>query len=371
MKKIRLCIIIFVTILLCSCNVNENAIPIESEQSAVTDNTVEKNNDIVSEESNIRVFNVGQGLSILFQSDKNHNILYDGGGRNSSSYLVSRLKKLGIDRIDYIVASHYDEDHIAGLVGVIHTFEVENVICPDYETDTKIYQSFISEINSNSVNVIYPVLGEQYIDGSITMNILSADNKAVEDNDRSIAIQFVDNTFSMIVTGDCSAEKEKEIIDNFNDLDCDIYVAAHHGSKYSSSEAFLENIKPEYAIISCGKDNSYGHPHDEVLERLNLCGAKIYRTDQQGEIVIDISENDYIISVHDEEVSKNEKITNVQSDEQKKYVLNINTRKIHKPDCSSVSDILEKNIEYSSKSIIELENEGYEKCKRCFAKENK
>lgn len=365
MKKIRLSIIIFVTLFLCSCNANEKTTLIESDTSFVTNNTILNNNDIVSEKSNIRVFDVGQGLSILFQSNNNY-ILYDGGGRNTSSYLVSRLKKLGVDKFDYIIASHYDEDHIAGLVGVIHSFDVHNIICPDYETETKIYQSLINEITSKKVNVIHPKLGEQYNDGTITMNILSADNKADEDNDRSIAVEFVDNKFSMLVTGDCSAEKENEIIEDFINIDCDIYVAAHHGSRYSSSEEFLKNIKPENIIISCGKDNSYGHPHDEALERFNSCGAKVYRTDQQGEILIDIRKENYNISADIEETGENVKTTNVQSDEQSNYVLNTNTRKIHKPNCSSVSDISEKNIKYTSKSIMELENDGYEKCKRCL-----
>lgn len=117
------------------------------------------------------MFDVGQGLSILFQSNSNHNILYDGGGRSISSCLVSRLKKLGIDKIDYIVVSHYDEDHIAGLVGVIHTLKVGNVICPDYENETKIYQSLIYQINSKNINVIHPKPGEQYTSGSKTDNM--------------------------------------------------------------------------------------------------------------------------------------------------------------------------------------------------------
>lgn len=370
MKKIGLSILLFLALFLCGCNVNEKTIPVENDTSVVTDDTILNNNDIVSEESRIRVFDVGQGLSILFQSNNNY-ILYDGGGRSTSSYLVSRLKKLGVVKIDYIVVSHYDEDHIAGLVGVIHTFKVENIICPNYENETKIYYSFINEINSKDVNVIHPKLGEQYIDGTITMNILSADNKAAEDNDRSIVVEFVDKSFSMLVTGDCSAEKEKEIIDNFNNIDCDIYVAAHHGSRYSSSKEFLVNIEPENIIISCGKDNSYGHPHDEALERFNSCGAKVYRTDQQGEILIDIREQNYYVSTEHEDAGEIVNDTNVQSNEQSNYVLNINTRKVHKTNCSSVPDISEKNIKYTGKSIMELETEGYEKCKRCFVENKK
>lgn len=370
MKKIRLSIIIFITLLLCSCGRNEKIKLTESDTSFVTNNAIQNNDDIVSEKSLIRVFDVGQGLSILFQSNNNY-ILYDGGGRSTSSFLVSRLRKLGIDEIDYIIVSHYDEDHIAGLVGLIHTLSVENVICPDYENDTKIYQSLINEITLRKVNVIHPKLGEQYNDGAITMNILSADNKADEDNDRSIAVEFVDNTFSMLVTGDCSVEKEKEIIEKFDNLDCDVYVAAHHGSRYSSSEEFLTNIKPENIIISCGKDNSYGHPHDEALERFNACGAKVYRTDQQGEILIDIREQNYYVSTEHEDAGEIANDTNVQSKEQSNYVLNINTRKVHKTNCSSVPDISEKNIKYTGKSIMELETEGYEKCKRCFVENKK
>ena len=369
-SKLIYCVLLIVVVLNgCGLNIPSSPTQTVSETNSIKE--PESSDSYNCGSTNIRVFNVGQGLSILFQLNSNQNILYDGGGRSTSSYLVSRLRKLGVDKIDYVVVSHYDEDHIAGLVGLLHTLNVENVICPDYENDTKIYQSLINEITSRKVNVIHPKLGDQYNDGTITMNILSADNKADEDNDRSIAVEFVDNTFSMLVTGDCSVEKEKEIIEKFDNLDCDVYVAAHHGSRYSSSEEFLTNIKPENIIISCGKDNSYGHPHDETLERFNACGAKVYRTDQQGEILIDIREQNYYVSTEHEDAGEIANDTNVQSNEQSNYVLNINTRKVHKTNCSSVPDISEKNIKYTGKSIMELETEGYEKCKRCFVENKK
>lgn len=117
--------------------------------------------------------------------------------------------------------------------------------------------------------------------------------------------------------------------------------------------------------------NSYGHPHDEALKRFNSCGAKVYRTDQQGEILIDIREQNYYVSTEHEDAGEIANDTNVQSNEQSNYVLNINTRKVHKTNCSSVPDISEKNIKYTGKSIMELETEGYEKCKRCFVENKK
>lgn len=246
----------------------------------------------------IMVMDVNQGLSVLFETDGKY-VLYDGGGRETSAYLVSKLNDMGIQCIDYMIVSHYDEDHIAGLIGVLNTTSVNNVICPDYETDTKIYQSFISAINKSGANIIHPQLGDVFEESEMTMTVISADYISSEENDCSIAILFSIGEKSIIISGDCSAKKEADIIADFENIDCDILVAAHHGSRYSNSEMFLNKTTPDYVIISCGENNEYGHPHQEVLDRVSNYNAAVYRTDLQGNITIEIEGNDVNVEAKD------------------------------------------------------------------------
>ena len=235
-------------------------------------------------EMTIHFLDVGQGLSVLVRSHQ-RNLIYDGGGRNRSSYVVSYLEKQFITDIDYLVSSHYDEDHIAGLIGCLNAFNVHNVIGADYEHDSGIYQSFMSKVEEKGLEVQHPAVGTQFEFGSVKMTILSTAAKESNSNSSSIVIKLDNGENSVILTGDADNKAEDVITNSGLDLKADILSVAHHGSASSTSTSFLEKTLPEWAVISVGKDNKYGHPDKDTMDKLQAMGIEVYRNDIQQNIV--------------------------------------------------------------------------------------
>lgn len=328
------------------------------------------------------MLDVGQGLSLLIKADGKY-MIYDGGGRARSSYVVSYLKKHGVTELQYLTASHYDEDHIAGLAGVLNTTKVDSVVCPDYQKDTKIYQSFINKEQQSGAKVIHPKTGYTLTLGNAAIKVLSVDNSAEIENNRSIAMRVTYGNFSVIMTGDAESDEETRIIYNKYDIDSDVYVAGHHGSKNSSSSAFLNAVAPAYTFISCGADNSYGHPTEEALKHIKASGSKLYRTDVQGEVTVYSDGSKYWFSqnpcdnwtpgstvekseIKSNTVSAGAAFSNAVADASgTKYILNTRSKKFHYPYCNSVSKMSEKNKKASNESREQLINEGYQPCKNC------
>ena len=254
---------------------------------------------------NITIFNkgleityidVGQGDSIFikFPNDKS-NILIDTGGKvtygnlkNNYSVgknIVDYLKSMGIRKLDYLIITHGDFDHMGDSLYLIDKFKVENVIfnCGEFNVlekelikvldEKKIkYYSCIKELNIDN-NKLYFLQTKKY------------DNE----NDNSNVIYTEFNGYKFMFMGDAGVEKEKDILDKYNLANIDVLKVGHHGSKTSSSKEYIDEIKPKYAIISVGKNNRYGHPNKEVLN--NLDNSKIYRTDQDGSIMFKIKNN--------------------------------------------------------------------------------
>lgn len=331
------------------------------------------------------MLNVGQGLSVLIQSD-GHNMLYDGGNRAHSSYVVAYLQQHGIDFLDYMVASHYDEDHIAGLVGVLNTTPVSTILCPDYQADSKIYESFVKGEETSGAQIEHPDAGEEYLLGDAKIEVLQDDSSLEEANNRSIAVKVSYGTFSMLLTGDAEQEAEEEMIRSGQDLHADLYVAGHHGSSSSSNQDFLTAVSPSHVWISCGADNSYGHPHKETMEKLEKDGIQMFRTDRQGEVSVYADGNSYWFSTapsddwksgneetaaegKDSTAATEETVTSGSGENGQEsadtYILNTHTLKFHRTDCEAVEKMSEQNKEVSHLSREELIGQGYSPCGVC------
>ena len=229
---------------------------------------------------------VGQGLSVLINAD-GHFMLYDGGDRTASSFVVAYLKDKGVTDLDYLVASHYDADHINGLVGALNVFNTAQILGPDYETETKIYGSFINKVKELEKEINHPTPGERYPLGGGYFEILAPLSDRYDDvNNYSIAIRLVYGDTSFLIMGDAEKESEEEMTDRWPDLSADVLCVGHHGSPTSTSEELLDRVNPSIAVISCGRDNSYGHPGKAVLERLEERDIPVLRTDESGTITI-------------------------------------------------------------------------------------
>ena len=364
------------------------------------ENKVERSTDefdsisSIKGECNVWVLDVGQGSSTLVESDGEY-MLIDGGDSDKSSYLVSYLKKKEITNFKYVIATHYDADHLNGVVGALNVFDVENVICPEYTTTTRVYNSFISIMDNKKINRIKPIVGETYSLGRGEFTIIAPNSTGYSNvNDYSVGIRFKYNNKSFLVAGDATNISEEEIVNNSIDINSDVYIVNHHGSSGSSSSEFLNKIDPEYAVISAGKGNAYGHPAYKTLEKLNKRGAKIYRTDIEGEIEFSFTEKEiqfnkdsynklesgekinkdsYENNQDNKLISSNEgdnrSIENESSNKSDNYVLNKNTKKIHKDDCKSVKQMSDNNKVYFDGTIDEAEAQGYSKCQNCFKNE--
>ncbi len=233
----------------------------------------------------VHYLDVGQGAAVLAECD-GHFMLIDGGDRSASSFVVSYLEQLGITFLDIVLISHYDADHLNGVVGALNSFDCGTIICPDYEAETKLYQSFLSIVNEKDIPLIHPVIGDQFTLGSASFSVVAPVHYDYKDaNDNSIGIRLANGNDSFLFTGDAEAESEEDFCALPTDLSCDVYYAGHHGSSSSSTWSLLEKALPEYVVISCGADNSYGHPHSETMEKMEAIGAMVFRTDTQGTIL--------------------------------------------------------------------------------------
>ena len=236
----------------------------------------------------INFIDVGQGDSILIHNDKN--ILIDTGGKESStkekSIVINKtipyLKSLGIKRIDYLILTHGDYDHMGESINLVEKDKVKNVIfnCGEFNNLEK---ELITKLNKNKVSY-YSCINELDLENNklFFLQTKEYDNE----NDNSNVIYTEINNYKFIFTGDASINTEKEILKDYNLPEIDVLKVGHHGSKTSSSKEFINEIKPKYSIISVGKDNRYGHPNKEALD--NLENSKIYRTDQDGSIMFKI-----------------------------------------------------------------------------------
>ena len=240
--------------------------------------------DLPQEELIVHFIDVGQGLAIMAQAGDNV-LVYDGGNSDAASYFVSYLQQEGVEDIDYMIASHYDADHLNGLVGALHAFDTDTIIAPDYEHNSKIYKSFYDTLSTEGKEVTYPEVGEEYAFGDGSFTILGPTQIRDDSNNNSVVIRLDYGETSFLFTGDAESKEEKDIIAANENLDCDVLSVGHHGSASSTSWDFLEAVLPEYAVISCGVNNSYGHPDSDTVEKLESVEAQIFRTDFQGNII--------------------------------------------------------------------------------------
>lgn len=233
----------------------------------------------------VHFLDVGQGLAIFAQSG-GQNLIYDGGDRDTSRFVVSYLQQQNVETIDYLISSHYDADHLNGLIGCLNAFNVENVICSNYEHNSQTYQSFVNTANQKGLTLQHPAVGTEFAFGTGKFTVLAPSSiDSGDSNDNSVAIKLENGQNSFIFTGDAESSSESAMCSFGINLDCDVLSLGHHGSASSTSWEFLQSTVPEFAVISCGAGNQYGHPHAETLEKLQDMGILVFRSDKQGTVI--------------------------------------------------------------------------------------
>jgi len=239
-----------------------------------------------SPELRVIYFDVGQGDSIFIETPDKHQILIDGGPSKSSLLeKISSSIPFWDKSIDLIILTHVESDHVSGLFDVLDNYIVENILWSGVEKESKKNDTWKEMIKRENANIYLSEEVDQIILGETILDIINFDrSNFLEDiNDTSVVCKLYYNNTSFLFTGDISSKAENKIIDD--NISADILKIPHHGSKYSSSEEFIERVNPLVAVIQVGK-NSYGHPTSEVLTRLSNFGIKVLRNDINGDIEI-------------------------------------------------------------------------------------
>lgn len=356
---------------------------------------------------------VGQGDAAVIQCG-GHAMLIDGGKPEKSSYIYAWLQQHGLSYLDVIVATHVDADHIGGLSGALNYASVGTAYCPVTTGTTETFQSFVKYLAQQGKQITVPNAGETFALGGAQVQILGPLHSAEDSNDNSIVLKVSFGATSFLFTGDAERAEEQDLLNAGVNLQSTVLKVGHHGSDTSTSYPFLRAVAPQYAVISVGAGNSYGHPTEAVLSRLRDAGVTTFRTDLHGEIIA-ISDGQ-TVNFSTAKNASAETLANAGAGQNANqaggagsavqnagagqgaagsgaaggaaiastnagggneggaagagttagsYVLNTNTHKFHLPSCSSVETISPKNRKDVNESREQIISEGYAPCKRC------
>ncbi len=310
----------------------------------------------------VHFMDVGQADSVLL-INSNKAMLIDAGDADAEDIIIPYIKNLGIDKLDVVIFTHPHKDHIGSGSKVIESFDIGKIYMPSKTTTTKTFEKLLDSIELKDVDLIIPNVGDKIEFGNCDVTVLGPVKEYNEINDNSIVVKVNYNDTKFLFTGDMEENSEKDIIDTFVNLDVDVLKVAHHGSETSSSYVFLREVSPKYAVISCGIDNDYKHPHEKILSRLNDVGAEIFRTDKMGTIVAKSNGKEITFNqtgIKSSNNSDNDKDTDQILDIT--YIGNLNSKKLHLDSCKSLPS--EKNRVYF-KSREKAIKDGYEPCSQC------
>jgi len=319
----------------------------------------------------VNFIDVGQADAIYIELPDNNDILIDGGNKADGSTVVNYLKNEGVDDIELLIATHPHEDHIGGLPGVLDAFKVEKIIDSGGTAVTKIYQEYTAKVKAEGA-VLQQDNYQTFTFGNTALQILTGPETWEDVNDYFVVCRLSDGNVNFLFTGDAGGLSEAALKGS---LDAEILKVGHHGSRTSTSSAFLSRVKPQVAVISVGTGNSYGHPTPETLQRLSSAGAKVYRTDLNGNIVVTTDGITYSVSVSRggqadaaTQIKPTLQPTPTQQPTEQaakgKYVGSIKSNKYHYPDCRYAKEIKPEN-EIWFKTEEEALAAGYEPCGAC------
>ena len=333
----------------------------------------------------VTYINVGQGDSILIKVE-DCDILIDAGTSSYGSTVSSYLKSKGVDDLELVINTHPDADHCGGLAQVFKDFVVEQVwISKDTSKTTTAYKNFTSAITSEGLTAKKPNAGTVYTYGYLTLTVVYSEFISDDSNNSSIVVMLEYGSFKFLFMGDVGQVAEPDVMSSGYDITCDVLKVGHHGSKYSSTTAFLNAVKAEYGVICVGS-NSYGHPTSEALNRLSAAGTTVYRTDKNGHVVFSTDGNTLYLPNGDTDTTGSgsglpssggsssggsssggsssggsSSSGTITSDI---FIGNTETKVFHLPTCSNLPAASKQNVMYNYWWIINIA--GYTPCGRCL-----
>lgn len=351
MKKL-ISLFLILSLLLCGCSFEIVVAPPEGTQS----NHTPSDGSVLT----VHFIDVGQADCALLECGGEFMII-DGGNRDDSQLVISYLESCGVEELKYVVCSHAHEDHVGGLPAVLSVYPTAHVLAPTKTYSSNVFDDFARYTDQQGLEITIPAPGDTFTLGEAEVTVLGPVTSYAETNDTSIILMVDFGSNRFLFTGDMEITAEADMLNYWEgrfDWNVDVLKVGHHGSSTSSSYRFVYETDPEYAIISCGEDNSYGHPHREIVRLYNDAGVPMFRTDELGTILAVCDGTDITITW---EKSENEP-ADVEA-AQLQYVGNKNSGKFHSSTCTGLPK--EENRIYFD-SYQQAIDAGYTPCSSCL-----
>ena len=242
---------------------------------------------VAGKEMSVHFIDVGQGDSIFIKAPNGKTMLIDGGVKGAGKTVVDYLRTQGVMKLDYVVATHPDADHIGGLIAVLNSISIKEFIDSGKVHTSQTYDEMLALVNDKNIRYTVPKAGDTVaLDPTVAVDVLASDENASDNNDASIVLRVAYQNISFLLMGDAGHNIEKQLVQDGVDVEATILKAGHHGSNTSSLPQFIQAVSPLVTILSYGQDNKYGHPHAEVVDALTQVGSDIYGTAESGMIVV-------------------------------------------------------------------------------------
>lgn len=349
MKKTVVILSLIILLLLASCAPAPQPAPSPAEPSGTTE---------------VHFIDVGQADSTLIISG-DQTMLIDAGTNDMGDTVVSYLKSLGIKKLDYLIGTHPHEDHIGGLDDVIVAFETSTVIMPEKQSSTETFEDVLDALIGKGQGLTAPVPGTKYTLGDCSFTIVAPlEDYGDNMNDWSVGLTLTCGEITFAFFGDAEKSAESDILASGADISADVLKVSHHGSDTSTDQKFLAAVSPTWGVISCGKDNSYGHPCQETLDKLAAAGVELRRTDIHGTVIAS-SDGKTVSWSTANNIPADDASVSSGAEQKAEYALNTSSKKFHLPHCSSVSNIKKSNLEMYNGFRSDLIEQGYAPCGSC------
>ena len=311
----------------------------------------------------VHFIDVGQADCALLECGGEY-MLIDGGNKEDGQLVISYLESCGVEELKTVVCTHAHEDHVGGLPSVLAVYPTQTVYSPTKTYSSGVYDDFMYYVDQQGLEVTIPSPGDEFTLGGAEITVLGPVESYAETNDTSIVLKVEYGTTAFLFTGDMETAAENDLLDYWEgnmDWNVDVLKVGHHGSNTSSGYRFVYETDPEYAVISVGEDNSYGHPHEEIVSRYNDAGVPMFRTDELGTILA-VSDGSTVSITWDDQsaqpdaVEPAEPIATI-------FIGNRNSKKFHSPDCSSLPKEENRVTFDSYDAAVEA---GYTPCGSCL-----
>jgi len=307
----------------------------------------------------VHFIDVGQADCALLLCG-NEAMLIDGGNVADSDLIYAYLQKYNVNHLKYIVNTHAHEDHVGGLAGALNEATIDYAFAPVAEYDTKAFRDYVKYVQAQNKQITIPSPGDKLTLGEAEVTVLAPLEDYEDTNNTSIVMRVVYGETSFLFTGDAEVLSEQAMLNSGRNLQSTVLKVGHHGSSTSTSDDFLRIVNPEYAVISCETGNTYGHPHQETMVKLHEAGIAVYRTDLQGTIIAQSDGKTVTFTPLGPADDGYNYATGQQT-----YILNTNSLRFHKPNCSGLKGGNSLNQQSVTGTRDELIMQGYSPCGTC------